>query len=91
MHMLKKFKTVGSQVAGRALQGATKASSNIRAKAGKSDDRYLVALDIGTEFVKALIGHVSEDGQTVEIVGVGRAHQSLSDMQAGALQISLCL
>jgi hypothetical protein len=62
--MLKKFKTVGSKVAGSAKQGASKASSSVRAKASKSDDRYLVALDIGTEFVKALIGHVSEDGQT---------------------------
>lgn len=44
---------------------------------------YLVALDIGTEFVKALIGEV-KDGQ-IEIIGVGRTHQSLSDMQAGAI------
>ncbi len=47
-------------------------------------DRYLVALDVGTEFVKALIGRVKSDGQ-IEIIGVGRAHQSLSDMQAGAI------
>lgn len=49
-----------------------------------STDRYLVALDVGTENVKALIGRVKTDGQ-IEIVGVGRAHQSLSDMQAGAV------
>ena len=48
-------------------------------------DEYLVALDIGTEFVKALIGKIGEDGSAVEIVGVGRAHQALSDMQAGAI------
>lgn len=48
-------------------------------------DEYLVALDIGTEFVKALIGKVGEDGSSVDIVGVGRAHQALSDMQAGAI------
>lgn len=46
-------------------------------------ERYLVALDIGTENVKALIGQVH--GDTIDIVGVGRAHQSLSDMQAGAV------
>jgi cell division protein FtsA len=45
--------------------------------------RHLIALDIGTEYVKALIGRV-EDGQ-VTIVGMGRAHQGLSDMQAGAV------
>jgi cell division protein FtsA len=44
---------------------------------------YLVALDIGTEFIKALIGRVV--GNEVEIIGVGRAHQGLSDMQAGAI------
>jgi cell division protein FtsA len=38
---------------------------------------------VGTEFIKALIGRVVED--RVEIVGVGRAHQGLSDMQAGAI------
>lgn len=45
--------------------------------------RYLVALDIGTEYVKALVGRVAEG--EVEIIGVGRAHQGLSDMQAGAV------
>ena len=44
---------------------------------------YLVALDVGTEFVKALIGEVK--GDKIEVIGVGRAHQSLSDMQAGAV------
>jgi cell division protein FtsA len=55
-----------------------------RTKAGQPEgDQYIVALDIGTEFVKALIGRITGDG--VEIVGVGRAHQELSDMQAGAI------
>jgi len=44
---------------------------------------YLVALDIGTEFVKALIGRVAEN--SVEIIGVGRQHQRLTDMQSGAV------
>lgn len=43
-----------------------------------------MALDIGTEVVKALIGRVTEDG-TIEVIGVGREHQKLSDMQAGAI------
>ncbi len=45
--------------------------------------RYLVALDIGTEFVKALIGEVKAD--KVEIIGVGRQRQRLTDMQGGAV------
>ena len=36
----------------------------------RNQEQYLVALDIGTEFVKALIGRVV--GDKVEIVGVGR-------------------
>lgn len=48
-----------------------------------SDDQYLVGLDIGTEFVKVLIGKVVAD--KIEIVGVGRSHQQLTDMQAGAI------
>ncbi|HEX6257989.1 MAG TPA: cell division FtsA domain-containing protein [Candidatus Saccharimonadales bacterium] len=46
-------------------------------------DRHFVALDIGTEFVKALIARL--DGDTIEIVGVGRARQDLSDMHSGAI------
>ncbi|MBI2588865.1 ethanolamine ammonia-lyase reactivating factor EutA [Candidatus Saccharibacteria bacterium] len=52
-------------------------------KKGRAPQDYLVALDVGTEFVKALIGRVI--GNEVEIIGVGRAHQSLADMQAGAI------
>lgn len=55
-----------------------------KAKSSKGKpSQYIVALDVGTENVKALIGRVGGDG--VEIVGVGRAHQQLSDMQAGAV------
>ncbi len=52
-------------------------------KKGKPIGEYLVALDVGTEFIKALIGRVV--GNEVEIIGVGRSHQELSDMQAGAI------
>lgn len=44
---------------------------------------YVVALDIGTEYIKALVGRIV--GNNVDIIGVGRAHQELSDMQAGAI------
>lgn len=59
-------------------------------KAQAPSEQYLVALDIGTEFVKALIGRVvggegSSNNQTVEVIGVGRQRQGLSDMQSGAV------
>lgn len=47
------------------------------------DEDYIVGLDIGTEFVKALIARVS--GEELEIVGVGRARQDVSDMHGGAI------
>jgi len=49
-----------------------------------SNERLMVSLDIGTEFVKALVARIDEDNQ-IEILGVGRAHQTLTDMQAGAI------
>lgn len=47
------------------------------------EDEYIVALDIGTEFVKALIAKLRDD--ELEIVGVGRARQEVSDMHSGAI------
>lgn len=52
-------------------------------RSGSRVGQYIVALDIGTEFVKALIARVV--GEELEIIGLGRAHQELSDMQAGAI------
>lgn len=46
-------------------------------------DPYLLSLDIGTEFVKALICQV--EGADAKVIGVGRQHQGLSDMQGGAI------
>lgn len=46
-------------------------------------DDTLLALDIGTEYVKALIARVK--GDQIEIVGTGRTHQELSDMHSGAI------
>jgi cell division protein FtsA len=52
-------------------------------KTGRDVGQYLVGLDIGTEYVKALVGRVV--GNEIQIIGVGRAHQELADMQAGAI------
>ncbi len=53
----------------------------IKPKAGAIS--HLVSLDIGTEFVKALICRV--EGDHLEVVGVGRQRQRLTDMQSGAV------
>ena len=60
-----------------------KKSASNRLQKSKDDKRYVVGLDIGTEYVKALVAEV--EGGNATIIGVGRAHQSLGDMQAGAI------
>ncbi|HSX36825.1 MAG TPA: cell division FtsA domain-containing protein [Patescibacteria group bacterium] len=90
--MLEKVKTVAAQVAQKAVhvakkaaEGANKAATSAKKRAGKpAGEKYIVALDVGTEFVKALIGHIKPDG-SIDIIGVGRRRQALSDMQAGAI------
>jgi cell division protein FtsA len=49
----------------------------------KDTNDYVVALDIGTEFVKALVAKLTDDD--LEIIGVGRARQDVSDMHSGAI------
>ncbi len=82
--MLDKFKATSQSFAKQAVSSAKGTVKSARTKVKKGGDQHLVALDIGTEFVKALIGHVKPDG-TIEIIGVGRQHQALTDMQAGAI------
>jgi len=60
-----------------------KTLAKLKNRSNRHGERYIVALDIGTENVKALIGRIVED--EIEIIGVGRAHQGLQDMQAGAI------
>lgn len=48
------------------------------------DSRYAISLDIGTEFVKALIFKV-EDDRKGYVLGMGRQRQRLSDMQGGTV------
>lgn len=75
--MLNRFKDLG--------RTATSKAAGVVGRAARNDSQHLVALDIGTENVKALVGRVNKADNSVDIVGVGRAHQSLSDMQAGAI------
>ncbi len=58
--------------------------SKLRAKRNEQgSDEHVVAVDIGTEFVKALIARVKDDD--LEIIGVGRKRQETSDMHSGAI------
>lgn len=53
-------------------------------KRKRVDAGYAISLDIGTEFVKALIFKVEDDGKGY-VLGVGRQRQRLSDMQGGTV------
>ena len=47
------------------------------------DTPHIVALDIGTEYTKALIARIN--GEELEVIGVGRAHQEVGNMFGGAI------
>lgn len=49
----------------------------------KEPGNYFLALDIGTEVVKALI--CASEGRKARIIGVGRTRQNLGDMQGGVV------
>ena len=49
----------------------------------KSSDAYYLALDIGTDYVKALV--CESEGNKGKILGVGTKHQKLGDMQSGVV------
>jgi len=88
--MLDKFKMASRNAIARAGSSVKQAAASAKANAKqKPEDQYIVALDVGTEYVKALIGRViagSDDrDREIEIIGVGRQHQNLTDMQAGAI------
>ncbi len=50
----------------------------------RTSDDTILALDIGTEFVKAVIAKQQKDG-TLDIIGVGKVRQDSSNMYAGAI------
>lgn len=83
---LNKIKSVGLNTANKALAVSKEKAMELKSRnvKGAPGNDHLVALDIGTEYVKALIGRVDDDGD-IEIIGVGRRHQKLSDMKAGAI------
>jgi len=64
--------------------------SKLRNKIGRTDKgpKHIVSLDIGTEYVKVLIAKAERDSDgkdIAKVVGVGRQHQRLADMNSGAI------
>jgi cell division protein FtsA len=82
--MLDKVRSSMTGLAGKVAAKAAEINQKVAKNAKKQQEaQYIVGLDIGTEFIKALIARVEDD--RIEVVGVGRAHQDLTDMQAGAI------
>lgn len=52
---------------------------------GHKNGEPILALDIGTEVVKALVFHLTEDGKQAAVVGVGKEPQKRGNMQSGAV------
>jgi len=57
----------------------------VRPGGAGDQQKHLVALDVGTEYIKALIGRIRPEDGGIDIIGMGRTHQGLTDMQAGAI------
>lgn len=51
----------------------------------KNQEELFLALDIGTEVVKALIFRVDHEARRGTVIGVGRARQKAGNMQSGAV------
>ena len=49
----------------------------------QNSQSHILALDIGTEFIKALIFKVNYEKEVAEVIGVGRQRQKPTDMQGG--------
>jgi cell division protein FtsA len=82
--MLQKIKDNSKKILDSTKQKAMARTSSLLNN-GLKKDKYIVALDIGTEYVKALIAKTSTQSEGLEIIGVGRCHQKLTDMQSGAI------
>jgi cell division protein FtsA len=80
---LNKVKKLSKNVVNKVADKASEVNTKVAKRGANNDEQYIVGLDIGTEYVKALVGKVVDGG--IEIIGVGRQHQALSDMQAGAI------
>ncbi|MCA9379932.1 pilus assembly protein PilM [Candidatus Dojkabacteria bacterium] len=57
-------------------------------KTNKTDNEVLLALDVGTEFVKAVIFTVEEGDTSIKVLGYGRSRQHGSAMK-GAMVINI--
>lgn len=57
--------------------------NKMRKKQKGPEEDYVVALDVGTEFVKALVARL--DGEELKVVGVGRSRQEVGNMHSGAV------
>ena len=82
-----KAKDKAAQVAKstKSSRSSKRSVSTPRSVTVSSSDDTILALDIGTEFVKAVIARPSKKGNSLHIIGVGKARQEQGNMNAGAI------
>ena len=99
--LAKKAKSVSNSVTdkvsrnlSKAKDRAAKAATSAKSKTAKTikppvkhinPDETILALDIGTEFIKAVIARQPKKDDTLRIIGVGKARQNIGNMNAGAI------
>ena len=84
MSLLTKVKTVATTKAKQAVQAVRPAPAPAAEPKPAPSDHAILALDIGTEFVKAVIAEQTDSGE-LKIIGIGRAHQAPTNIYAGAI------
>lgn len=58
--------------------------NDVESELKKNNRDTILALDIGTEFVKAVIARQEKSGE-LEVIGIGKARQGANNMYAGAI------
>ena len=84
--------SVSSKVSGtvakakdKAVQAKDAATRVAKPAPAPSSEDTILALDIGTEYVKAVIARQSKKDDCLRIIGVGKARQNVGNMNAGAI------
>ncbi len=80
---IKNSSAVFAKLKSRIFTKPSTNSQNSNTEDSNSGRQIISALDIGTEYVKALVAEV--EGDNINVIGVSKKHQSLTDMYAGAI------
>ena len=75
---------IRSKKSAKSTSSPAPAATQTNSPALATSDDIILALDIGTEYVKAVIAK-QKKGHTLDIIGIGKARQNTGNMYAGAV------